>query len=170
MILRTTFLETPLGPMMAVGDETFLYVLAFAGQRGLGAIMQKLTLQTKAVFKKGMTKPIQFIKTELSAYFDGFLREFQTPLCLLGTPFQKKAWQQLLQVSYGQTNSYQQQAQYIGHPHAHRAVANANGSNPVVIAMPCHRIVRHSGALGGYGGGILLKQWLLDHEQSHLPC
>lgn len=77
------------------------------------------------------------------------------------------AWQALTLIPYGETRSYAQQAQSLGKPTAYRAVANANGANSLSIIIPCHRIINSSGNLGGYGGGIARKQWLLEHERKN---
>ena len=88
------------------------------------------------------------------------------PLVLRGTPFQEAVWSQLLRIPYGQTRSYEQLACDAKRPGAQRAVGTANGRNPVAIVVPCHRVVNKSGRLGGYGGGLWRKQFLLDLEKS----
>lgn len=87
----------------------------------------------------------------------------------MGTPFQQSVWQALLQIPYGQTRSYAQQAQSIGRPTATRAVAAANGSNKIALIVPCHRVIGSDGSLTGYGGGMPRKQWLLALERSGVP-
>jgi O-6-methylguanine DNA methyltransferase len=108
------------------------------------------------------------LTAELTAYFDGSLRAFTTPIHLDGTDFQRAVWGTLLEIPYGQTQAYSDQGQRLNRPSAQRAIANANGSNPISILVPCHRIVRKSGALGGYRGGIERKQWLIEHERKML--
>jgi AraC family transcriptional regulator of adaptative response/methylated-DNA-[protein]-cysteine methyltransferase len=85
---------------------------------------------------------------------------------MIGSDFQKSAWQALIQVPYGQTRSYLEQASIIGKPKAFRAVANANGANQIAIVVPCHRIINTGGELGGYGGGLQRKSWLINHEKT----
>ena len=99
----------------------------------------------------------------------GELGQFDLPLVLVGTDFQKSVWQTLQQIPYGETRTYQEIAKTIGHPRAYRAVANAVGANPVPIIIPCHRVVRSDGSLGGYsaGVGVATKKWLLDFEKSN---
>ena len=104
---------------------------------------------------------------KLKSYFEGKLKKFETPLFLLGSPFQKKVWQALLKIPYGTTRSYAAQAVSMSEPKATRAVANANGANQLAIVIPCHRIINSNGALGGYGGGIARKEWLLQHEAKY---
>jgi methylated-DNA-[protein]-cysteine S-methyltransferase len=106
--------------------------------------------------------------TQLEEYFAGTRRDFELPLDLQGTEFQIAAWNALAEIPYGRTASYGQQAASIGRPKAVRAIGGANGRNPVAIVLPCHRIVGADGSLTGFGGGIEVKKWLLDHEQSIL--
>ena len=106
------------------------------------------------------------IETErqLRAYFAGQLRRFDLPLDLRGTPFQLSVWRELERIPYGETRSYSQIAAAIGAPQAVRAVGAANGSNPIPIVVPCHRVIGASGKLVGYGGGLPLKKRLLALE------
>ncbi len=106
--------------------------------------------------------------TQLQEYFAGSRHDFELPLDLQGTEFQVAAWNALAEIPYGSTASYGQQAASIGRPTAVRAIGGANGRNPVAIVLPCHRIVGADGSLTGFGGGIEVKKWLLDHEQSTL--
>jgi methylated-DNA-[protein]-cysteine S-methyltransferase len=101
---------------------------------------------------------------QLKAYFAGELREFQLPLEIVGTEFQKRVWHQLLTIPYGEIRSYSQIAEAIAAPQAVRAVGAANGANPIAIVVPCHRVIGASGKLTGYGGGLPLKKRLLDLE------
>jgi methylated-DNA-[protein]-cysteine S-methyltransferase len=103
---------------------------------------------------------------QLQAYFDHRLRAFDLPLDMQGTPFQKAVWQELGRIPYGETRNYAQIAGAIGIPTAVRAVGAANGANPVAIVVPCHRVIGSSGKLVGYGGGLALKQRLLELEGS----
>jgi O-6-methylguanine DNA methyltransferase len=101
---------------------------------------------------------------ELRSYFAGVLRVFSVPLDMQGTDFQLSVWRQLVKIPYGETRSYAQVAEAIGRPKAVRAVGAANGSNPVAIVVPCHRVIGSSGKLTGYGGGLPLKKRLLELE------
>ncbi|MCQ3806852.1 MAG: methylated-DNA--[protein]-cysteine S-methyltransferase [Acidimicrobiaceae bacterium] len=103
---------------------------------------------------------------QLAEYFAGERREFDIPLDLTGTEFQRAAWSALAGVPFGETRSYRQQAEAIGRPRAVRAIGAANGRNPVPIVLPCHRIVGSDGSLTGYGGGLRIKEYLLNHEQA----
>jgi O-6-methylguanine DNA methyltransferase len=108
----------------------------------------------------------QELKNQLTAYFEGKLQRFDLPLDLHGTEFQQKVWQALLEVPYGSTRSYKEQATFLGDVKALRAVATANGANPVAIVVPCHRIVGSDQSLTGYAGGLERKQFLLELESS----
>jgi O-6-methylguanine DNA methyltransferase len=108
---------------------------------------------------------------ELNEYFAGERREFSFPLDLRGTEFQLACWRALLEIPYGETRSYRDIAEAIGHAQAYRAVGMSNNRNPVAIVVPCHRVIASSGSLCGYGGGLDVKRKLLDLEQEHVrPC
>lgn len=162
-VLKTSSLDTKLGPMIVISDDESLYLLEFVDGRGLEREVERLRLTVAAIIP-GITDPIKSITLELKSYFDGSLTEFKTPLHLSGTPFQKLVWEELRRIPYGQTRTYAAQSEAIGKPTAYRAVANANGANQLAIVIPCHRIINSNGNLGGYGGGITRKQWLIDHE------
>jgi methylated-DNA-[protein]-cysteine S-methyltransferase len=103
-------------------------------------------------------------RNQLRAYFEGELTEFDLPLAVEGTAFQKKAWKELRRIPYGETISYGEQARRMGQPSAVRAVGSANGRNPISIIIPCHRVIGANGALTGFGGGIDRKRALLELE------
>ena len=103
---------------------------------------------------------------QLEAYFAGDRVGFDLRLRPSGTPFQRTVWESLLSIPYGETISYAEQARRIGRPGAARAVGAANGRNPIAIVIPCHRVIGAGGTLTGYGGGLPMKQWLLDHEST----
>jgi methylated-DNA-[protein]-cysteine S-methyltransferase len=102
--------------------------------------------------------------SQLEAYFEGELEEFDLDLRPSGTPFQLEVWQALSAIPYAETLSYRDVAEEVGRPLASRAVGQANGRNPISIIVPCHRVIAADGTLGGYGWGLERKQWLLDHE------
>lgn len=166
-LLKATWLDTPLGPMMAIADEDALYVLEFIDRRALENEIRKLRQKMKCGIIPGNSTPLVSIESELKQYFSGKLTQFKTPLCLLGSDFQKKVWNELTKIPYGQTCSYLDLAKAVGNPLACRAVARANGTNQISIVIPCHRVINNNGELGGYGGGISRKQWLIDHEKNH---
>ena len=104
---------------------------------------------------------------QLNDYFSGQRFEFDIPMKLQGTIFQQRVWQQLQAIEYGTTNSYGQVAAAIQNPKAGRAVGMANNKNPIVVIVPCHRVIGASGQMVGYGGGLPIKTWLLNHEKKH---
>lgn len=104
------------------------------------------------------------VKGQLRAYFEGTLTQFDVPIELTGSEFQRRVWQCLQDIPYGQTVSYGELARRVGNPKASRAVGLANGRNPVAVIVPCHRVIGADGRLTGYAGGIDRKTWLLDHE------
>lgn len=165
-ILKASWIDTRLGPMIAIADEAGLYLLEFVDRRGLEREVERLRIKMKAAIIPGVTDPIKSITLELESYFEGKIKEFNTPLHLLGSLFQRSVWEELMRIPYGQTRSYMAQSKAIGKATAYRAVANANGANQLAIVIPCHRIINSNGDLGGYGGGIARKQWLLEHEAS----
>ena len=165
-ILKSAWLDTPLGPMLVISDEQALYLLEFVERRGLEREIEKLRKTTKSAIIPGRTAAIDLIEEELASYFSGKLKVFKTSIHMLGSPFQKMVWQELMRIPYGETRSYLAQAEAIKKPTAFRAVANANGANQLAIIIPCHRIINSNGKLGGYGGGIARKEWLINNEQS----
>lgn len=107
------------------------------------------------------------VLTQLRQYLKGQLTRFDCPLDLQGTIFERQVWSELLKIPYGQTRSYKEIGQAIGHPKAFRAVGNANGANPIPLIIPCHRVIESNGGLGGYGHGLRVKKQLLDFERTH---
>jgi O-6-methylguanine DNA methyltransferase len=166
--LNSSYLDTPLGTMIAIADESALYLLQFVDHKNLEQKIEKLRLKTESTIVPGSTHPIALVTTELQSYFSGNLKEFKTPLHLTGTPFQNSAWQELMNIAYGTTQNYADQANAIGKQSAHRAVANANSANNIIIIIPCHRIIQSNGSLGGYSATIARKQWLIEHEKKNL--
>lgn len=164
-LLKATWLDTRLGPMIAIAGEEALYLLEFVDRRGLEREVERLRQKASAAIIPGITPPIRSIEEELGRYFEGSLKEFKTPLALLGSPFQKLTWEALKQIPYGETRSYTDIAVRVGQPSAFRAVARANGANQLAIVIPCHRVCQANGDLGGYGGGLARKKWLINHEK-----
>ena len=106
------------------------------------------------------------VTAQLREYFAGTRTRFDLPLAPAGTDFQQRAWRALQAIPFGATATYQQQAVRIGRPTATRAVGAANGKNPILIVVPCHRVIGKDGSLVGFGCGIATKQWLLQHERA----
>lgn len=167
-VLKASWLDTRLGPVIAIADEEILYLLEFVDRRGLEREVERLRQRTKSAIVPGCTKPIDMVEKELHQYFAGKLSQFKTPLFLLGSPFQKHVWKELQKIPPGETRSYSDIAIAVGRPTAFRAVAQANGANQIAILIPCHRVINANGELGGYGGGLTRKKWLLNHEKEKL--
>lgn len=165
LILKTSRVETPLGPMTIIADEIGLYLLEFIDCRGLDNEIKTLRKTLNATIDSGETSIIQRIKSELTDYFAGRHFKFKTPLHLMGSLFQKNVWAQLKKIPPGQTRAYSDIAKSINAPRAYRAVARANSTNQLAIIIPCHRVINVNGTLGGYAGGVQRKQWLLEHEK-----
>lgn len=166
IILKASLIDTILGPMIAIADDNYLYLLEFFTKRTLEQELKRLRQRGFVIIPENAL-PLLSIETELKDYFAGSLRQFKTPYQTLGTPFQQQVWQALCSIPYGETKSYAGQSQSLGKPNAYRAVANANGANQLSIIIPCHRVIASDGTLGGYGGGLAVKQWLLEHEKRH---
>ncbi|MGX7417378.1 bifunctional transcriptional activator/DNA repair enzyme AdaA [Carnobacterium gallinarum] len=167
VVLSAFWLDTELGPMLSIADEEFLYLLEFVDRRGLEKEVERLRNRLNAAIIPGETVISKQIKSELARYFAKDLEYFETPIKLFGSDFQKSVWHELTQIERGSTSSYKELATKLEKPSAMRAVGNANGANQLAIVIPCHRVVQSDGSLGGYGGGIERKEWLLNHEKSY---
>jgi methylated-DNA-[protein]-cysteine S-methyltransferase len=108
--------------------------------------------------------PFDAVREQLDAYFAGELEQFDVPLAVYGTDFQKRVWEELMRIPFGESISYSELARRLGDPKLVRAVGVANGRNPISIIIPCHRVIGADGSLVGYGGGLERKEWLLEHE------
>ena len=151
------YYETPIGKLgIAQEDEAISHIL-FDGDMRLDD------------YEKKETKIIQKTANQLNSYFHGELKEFDIPLLLNGTPFQKQVWQALMEIPYGQTCSYKDVAEKIGNPKAVRAVGLANNKNKIPIIIPCHRVIGTNGKLVGYAGGLKVKQQLIELEIAGAP-
>lgn len=145
-------IQSPLGPLTLVEEDGALVQLSFDGYTVLESEEVDSPLLREA-------------ERQLASYFAGQLQVFSLPLCTKGTPFQEKVWCALQKIPYGETCTYGELAAMIGQPTAARAVGGANHRNPLAIIIPCHRVVAAHGGLGGYGGGLDKKQWLLALEE-----
>ncbi len=150
-----TSLDSPVGKLQLVGDESGLQFLDFplTNSRFVQAADR---VETKTMF----CEPAR----QLRAYFDGELTDFSLDLKPSGTQFQREVWRALQNIPYGETRSYAEIAISIGNPKAVRAVGAANGRNPIAIVIPCHRVIGSDGSLTGFGGGLPIKQFLLNLE------
>jgi methylated-DNA-[protein]-cysteine S-methyltransferase len=154
--------EAPFGVVTVVGSDLGIRFVMFSNDA------HPKPLEMLHISEIEIHESVNDAITQLEEYFAGSRHDFELPLDLQGTEFQIAAWNALAEIPYGRTASYGQQAASIGRPKAVRAIGGANGRNPVAIVLPCHRIVGADGSLTGFGGGIEVKKWLLDHEQSTL--
>ena len=155
-----TYVESPIGRLL----------LTATGGALTGLFMEPSRKAPKALdgwAEDARVDPLAAAALQLTEYFAGARREFDLPLSFDGTTFQRRVWQELVEIPYGETLSYGQLARRIGNPTASRAVGLANGRNPISILVPCHRVIGADGTLTGYGGGLERKQWLLAHEGLH---
>lgn len=162
--LRADWLRTPIGPILAIADRDAVRLLEFFDRPILSRQLTKLQRQAGTGIAFGRHAPIDQIALELDAYFEGRSDRFDTALAPAGTDFERAAWSALRDIPTASTRSYSQQAAAIGKPSAVRAIARANGANPIAIVIPCHRVIGADGSMTGYGGGIWRKTWLLEHE------
>ena len=158
--LRRTTVSSPIGPLVLVADGGALIRILFANQE-----LGQVGLTPAEVPEDPHHPVLAAAAAQLGEYFAGARTGFDLPLRLSGTEFQRRAWLALADIAYGSTVSYAQQAAAIGKPGAFRAVGSANGSNPLPIVLPCHRVVGADGSLTGFGGGIEVKRQLLELEQ-----
>ncbi|MET8578272.1 methylated-DNA--[protein]-cysteine S-methyltransferase [Streptomyces sp. NPDC005012] len=158
-----TVVDSPYGVLTLVAEDGVLCGLYMTQQRHRPA---EETFGERVAADEG---PFPAVTEQLAAYFAGGLTEFDVPLRLNGTPFQRAVWERLRAIPYGQTRSYGQLAVELGSPGSSRAVGLANGRNPVSIIVPCHRVIGAGGSLTGYGGGLERKQRLLEFERGAVP-
>jgi len=163
------FLESPLGPLVAGATKAGVCLLEFTDRRSLETSLDTVRRRFGCATLPGDTPHLKQLKVDLSAYFAGELRAFTVPVVTPGTPFQEQVWDELRRVPYGETRSYEDLARALGRPKAQRAVGRANGENRIAIVIPCHRVVNKDGGLGGYGGGLWRKRYLLDLERGARP-
>lgn len=147
--------ETPIGSLTAIQEG-----------EGLGALCQTHRMDLSGLEERE-TPLLEAVQQQMMEYFSGKRKVFDLPLSLKGTPFQKEVWNALRQIPFGETRSYKELAQMVGNPKACRAVGMANHNNPIMIVVPCHRVVGSDGKLTGYAGGLPLKAALLELERKY---
>lgn len=149
-IIQTTYYKTPIGTAKIVGDEN--------GIQSISVVDDDIETSQE------IPNSLQECVLQLKQYFEGKRTTFDLRLNPQGTEFQKKVWQELLNIPFSKTRTYLEQTKALGDVKAIRAVASANGKNPIWIVIPCHRVIGSDGSLTGYAGGIWRKKWLLEHE------
>jgi methylated-DNA-[protein]-cysteine S-methyltransferase len=161
--MKTTHLytrvESPIGELLLVGDGHALHGLHMQDGRTAVPIHREW---------RRADEPFAHVRSQLSEYFAGGRVEFDVPLAMAGTPFQRRVWGALQRIPYGETTTYGELARRVGQPSASRAVGLANGRNPIAVIVPCHRVIGSDGSLTGYGGGLERKRLLLELEASRL--
>lgn len=158
-------METPLGPMLGVANDSGVCLLEFVDRKSMTEQVATLRGHFPGTVVPGTNEHLDQLADELSSYFAGVLTEFTVPLVYPGSPFQSLVWAVLRTIPYGKTVSYGSIAAQIGKPGGSQAVGRANGENRLAIVIPCHRVVRSDGDLCGYAGGLRRKEWLLNLER-----
>jgi methylated-DNA-[protein]-cysteine S-methyltransferase len=148
-------MDSPIGELLLVGDGRALHGLHMQEGRTAASVHREW---------RPADEPFADVRRQLSEYFDGERDEFDVPLAMTGTPFQRRVWQALQRIPYGETTTYGELARRLGRPSASRAVGLANGRNPIAVIVPCHRVIGSDGSLTGYGGGVERKRLLLELE------
>ena len=168
-IIRTRIYESPCGSLLLGSYDDMLCLCDWLAEKHHGRVRRRLERLLNAAFEEEASPVTGEAARQLDEYFAGRRRAFDMPLLLAGTDFQVKVWNELLKIPFGETISYGGLAQRIGMPKAVRAVANANGANPLSVFVPCHRVIGSDRSLTGYGGGIEVKRRLLELEGVRLP-
>ncbi|MFK8053004.1 MAG: bifunctional transcriptional activator/DNA repair enzyme AdaA [Woeseiaceae bacterium] len=162
--LRADWIDSPLGPLVAVGDSTGVSLLEFVDRKALPSELKKLVNRYNNRVCIGRFQPVAQLADELGGFFAGNRESFHTPLHFNGSEFSQSVWRALQDIPAGETRSYAEIAESIGRRNAVRAVARANGANQLAIVVPCHRVIGSDGNLTGYGGGLWRKQKLIELE------
>lgn len=165
--LRADWIDTPLGGMIAIADDTALHLLEFIDRKALPDGLRRLSAHVGGRVGLGRTPVHDRVDAQLAAYFAGQAPRFDVPVALHGTPFQQQVWRALQDIPAGQTRSYAQLAGAIGRPTAMRAVARANATNRIALVVPCHRVIGADGTLTGYAGGLWRKEKLIAIERAY---
>jgi AraC family transcriptional regulator of adaptative response/methylated-DNA-[protein]-cysteine methyltransferase len=152
-LLTATWIESPLGPMLAIAGDEGLELLEFVDRRALETELRALRGKLSSAIVPGEHPILKRTSEQMREYFAGTRREFDIPLKQRGSPFQLAAWNALCEIPYGDTRSYTDMARRVGSPGAVRAIGRVNGQNQIAIVVPCHRVIRSDGAVCGYGGG-----------------
>ncbi len=157
-------LKTPLGPVMVAASSKGICMLEFAERRTMEKRIEAMEKESGVSFKTGISPFFAPLAEELNAYFKRELKEFSVPLDIGGTDFQVGVWEELRRIRWGETRTYARQAEALGNPKAVRAIARADGENPIGILIPCHRVIGSDGSLTGFSGGLWRKEFLLRLE------
>lgn len=168
MKILTKIIKTPFGELLAGATPDGICLLEFTDTDRVEWQLPRLEKSFSAEVQIGQHPLFKTLDKQLKAYFSGELKEFDLPIDTRGTQFQIQAWDALQKIPYGETRSYQEQANTIGKPKAFRAVASANRNNRISIIIPCHRVIAKNGTLAGYGGGLDRKAYLINLEKNNI--
>lgn len=160
--LKADWIDTPLGAMLVLADDSHIHLLEFIGRKNLAKQVQKIA--KIAPIGIGKTALMATLSEQLDQFFNGENAQFTLPLTTYGTDFEKQVWHALTQIPAGETRSYKEVAAAIGNPKAVRAVARANSMNHIALLIPCHRVIGADGSLTGYAGGLWRKEKLIQAE------
>ena len=165
-MIQYSYLDTPIGQFTLYAIEDGVVYISLPGSDVMVATnwCEKVLGDTDLVESDTL---LIHAKSELNEYFAGKRQSFGCDYLLFTSPFRKKSLEAVLEIPYGERQSYAQIAKKVGNARAVRAAGSANATNPLPILIPCHRVISSDGSLGGYGGGLEMKQWLLDHEMSY---
>jgi methylated-DNA-[protein]-cysteine S-methyltransferase len=159
--------KTKIGELILGSFDDCLCLLDFRYRKMRTTVDNRIKIWLRTDYSEQDNATLTKAKEQLDEYLNGNRKEFDIPLLMVGTDFQKSVWNALMKIPYGSTSTYLQLAKNIENAKAVRAVASANGANAIALAIPCHRIIESNGDLGGYGGGVTVKKRLLKLEQSH---
>ena len=165
--IKIQYYQTKIGELILGSFEGNLCILDFRHSKKRTTIDKRIKTGLKANFLEEEDAILAETKKQVAEYLDGNRKEFDIPLLMVGTDFQKNVWNALLKIPYGTTITYLQLAKNIGNAKAVRAVANADGANAMAVIIPCHRVIESNGGLGGYGGGVAIKKQLLELEKGN---
>ncbi|NKB89144.1 MAG: methylated-DNA--[protein]-cysteine S-methyltransferase [Acidobacteria bacterium] len=153
--MHFTYVDTPIGPLFVAGDHDALHEVSFSTGHQIREPREGWTEDAGS---------LRFATVQIDEYFAGTRRDFDLPLAMQGTDFQKRVWNELMEIPFGESRTYGEMAETLGSPGAARAVGRANATNHIPLIVPCHRVVGADGSLTGFGGGMPTKQWLLRFE------
>jgi methylated-DNA-[protein]-cysteine S-methyltransferase len=154
--VKYCYADSPIGPLLIAGDDQAVHLIAFP--------RNGKPRRPESGWTESISGPLAEAVRQLREYFAGRRQEFDLPLAPEGTDFQHKVWRKLQEIPFGETISYGELARRVGNPKASRAVGSANGKNRIPIVIPCHRVIAGDGGLGGFGGGLSVKEKLLALE------
>ena len=158
--------ESPIGTILLIAKSSGLCYAEFEEDHDSEKKLQDISTKLREDLCKGNSEILESAEMQLSSYFKKDLTDFNITLDPVGTDFQKTVWSSLQEIPYGKLKTYKIQSEDLKSPDAIRAIASANGKNPIAIIIPCHRVIGSDGTLTGYAGGLWRKKWLLEHEGS----